>query len=324
MISNTLIVLVLLIVALLFGRLAWGAWHARRGWVKWVGGILSSLLTLLLVLLLGVILLGFYRISVAPYQYIDTGVEVSMTPEQIALGERFAYACADCHSSTGLPPLDGNPMNFLEGGPPLGELYAPNLTPGGDLKDWTDAEIIRAIREGVDNEGRPLYIMPSQGFHAASDADVAAMVAYIRSQPAVENALPERRLTALAALMVGAGMVPSSAQEPITGPVLAPEAGTVAYGEYISRSTGCRDCHGQNFEGMAPGQGPFGPNLTLIVPTWSEETFRNIFRQGIGPGGSPISDEMPWKAYGKMFTDEQLKDLYDYLHGLEPVTALQP
>lgn len=324
MLFNIIVVLILGFLAFLLGWLAWRAWHAKRGWLKWIGGILSSLVTLLLVLLLGVILLGFYRMNVPPYKYTDTSFASDLTPEQIALGERFVNGCADCHSTTGSPPLDGSSANFLEDGPPLGVIYAPNLTPAGKLKDWSDVEIARAIREGVDKDGRPLYIMPSQAFHALSDADVAAIVAYIRSQPAVEHPTPERNLNFLAALMIGAGMVPSSAQPPITGPMVAPETGTAAYGEYISMSAGCRDCHGPNLEGGQPGMGPIGPNLTLIVPSWTEENFINVFRQGVGPGGSPISDDMPWKSYSKMFTDDQLKDLYTYLHGLQPLTSLQP
>jgi hypothetical protein len=70
--------------------------------------------------------------------------------------------------------------------------------------------------------------------------------------------------------------------------------------------------------------GPVGPNLTVIVPTWSEENLIKLFRQGVSPGGSPVSEEMPWKSYGKMLTDDQLKDLYSYLHALQPVTALEP
>ena len=322
MFLNILIVLILALLALLLGWLAWRAWHARRGWLKWTGGILSSLVTLLMVFLLGVILLGFYRMNVSPYKYMDTGVKVDMAPEQIALGARYANGCADCHSSTGSPPLDGSADNFLAGGPPVGVLYAPNLTPAGKLKDWTDAEIIRAIREGVDRDGRPLFIMPS--FHAMSDADVAAIVAYLRSQPPVDRAVPERNLSVLAALMVGAGMVPSSAQQPITDPVVAPQPGTAAYGEYVTRAMGCRGCHGPDLEGTPPGEGPSGPNLTLIVPTWTEENLINLFRQGVGPGGSPVSDEMPWKTYGKMLTDDQLKDLYSYLHALQPISAVQP
>jgi hypothetical protein len=45
--------------------------------------------------------------------------------------------------------MDGGTENFAEA---LGTLYAPNLTPGGSLKDWTEGEISRAIPEGVDNE----------------------------------------------------------------------------------------------------------------------------------------------------------------------------
>lgn len=40
----------------------------------------------------------------------------------------------------------------------LGTHYAPNLTPSGNIKDWTDGEIVRAIREGVDDTGRSVSL----------------------------------------------------------------------------------------------------------------------------------------------------------------------
>ena len=177
-----------------------------------------------------------------------------MTPEQIALGQRYAIGCAGCHSSTENLPLDGGKDNFLAGGPPLGSIYAPNLTPGGPLKDWTDAEIIRAIREGVDKDGRPLLIMPSRNLHGMSDADAQAMVAYLRSTPAVEREVPKTNLNALGAIIVASGMFPTSAQPPITGPVASPQPGTVANGEYVIST--CRDCHGQDLAGMLPALDP--------------------------------------------------------------------
>jgi mono/diheme cytochrome c family protein len=295
MILNVVSVLVLILLIGLFAWLAWRLWHARNGLVRWLGGILSSLLTLVAVALTVVVLLGFYRMNVAPYKYSQADVKVAMTPEQIAIGERYAHICADCHSSAGNLPLDGSKENFLVGGPPVGVLYAPNLTPAGPLKDWSDAEIARAIREGVDKDGRPLVIMPSSAFHALSDADVQALVAYLRSQPPVERHLPQRDLNALAAVFLGAGMFPTSAQPPITQPVSAPPPGTAAYGEYLTRAVGCRDCHGPNLEGTSGGQGPAAPNLTVIVPHWSEENLMNLFRNGIAPSGNPVSDEMPWK-----------------------------
>ena len=73
-----------------------------------------------------------------------------------------------------------------------------------------------------------------------------------------------------------------------------------------------------------PGMGPSEPNLTVSVPTWSEENFVDLLRHGVGPGGSPVSDEIPWKSYNKIYTDDQRKDLYTYLHVLQPVTAREP
>ena len=90
----------------------------------------------------------------------------------------------------------------------MGVLYATNLTPGGPLKDWTDGEIVRAIREGVGQDGRALIGMPSQAYRNLSDADVQALVAYLRSQPAVDNPQPARNLNVAGRALPGRGHVP--------------------------------------------------------------------------------------------------------------------
>ena len=78
-----------------------------------------------------------------------------------------------------------------------------------------DGEIVRAIREGIDRDGRPLIAMPSQAYRNFSDADAEALVAYLRSQPAVDNPQPARNLNVLAALFLGTGLFPTSAQPPV-------------------------------------------------------------------------------------------------------------
>jgi mono/diheme cytochrome c family protein len=105
--------------------------------------------------------------------------------------------------------------------------------------------------------------------------------------------------------------------------VVAPPQGSAAYGEYLVRAMGCGDCHGSNLAGQPDSGGTPGPNLTVIVPKLSEEDFMNVFNKGTGPSGNALSDEMPWKDYRQMFTDEQFKDLYNYLHGLTPVVNSQ-
>lgn len=313
---GTMVILVLLVA--IFAWLAFRSWHARSSVAKWVGGIFTSLLTLVFLAVTAVVGMGFYRMNVAPHRYSVRDVQVVGTPEKLARGENIAHLCADCHSTTGQPPLDGSKENFIAGGPPMGVLWAPNLTPAGPLKDWNDGEIIRAIREGVDKNGRPLIIMPSVGLHAMSDDDVQSLVAYIRSQPAVDHPVPPRDLNALAAAFLGAGMFPTSAQTPIVGTVASPPAGTPEYGKYITDAFGCRDCHGQNLQGLSGGFGPAAPTLAGVVSNWNEEGLINVFRQGVDPNGHQLGDGMPWKKYGLVFSDQELNDLYSYLSSLPP------
>jgi mono/diheme cytochrome c family protein len=104
--------------------------------------------------------------------------------------------CADCHS-----PLDseGGPdmSRALTGGigfelPGLGIFWAPNLTPDETgLAAWSEAEIVTAIRTGIRPDGRNLVpVMPWPAFSSLTDEDAAAIAAYLKTLPPVENAVP--------------------------------------------------------------------------------------------------------------------------------------
>ena len=66
---------------------------------------------------------------------------------------------------------------------PWGVSISRNLTPHATgLRDWTDAQIERAVRTGVDREGRPYKPpMAFDYYKTISDADMAAIVAYLRT-----------------------------------------------------------------------------------------------------------------------------------------------
>jgi mono/diheme cytochrome c family protein len=319
---DTLGVIALLALVALWIWLARRARRARNRVVKWVGLVLSTVLAAACTLATGVALVGFYKINFPRYKPAVVDVKIAATPEQVARGARFALICAGCHSPDGSPPLVGR--NFLEGAPPVGTMYATNLTPGGEVKDWSDGELIRAIREGVHKSGRALIIMPSEIFHNLSDDDVQAVVAYLRSQQAAEPSTPPTRLNVLGALMVGMG-VPTSSQPPITRPVVAPPAGVSAdYGKYLVSVVGCHACHGENLAGRkggGPGP-PGGPNLTVILPNWSAEDFMKTLRTGVDPSNHALSEEMPWKRVSTFASDDDLRAMYAYLHGLAPITSL--
>jgi mono/diheme cytochrome c family protein len=316
MTSAILTIVVLVLLAVMFGWLVSRAWHARHGYVKWPGSILAGLLTVLCAILAVIGGIGVIRLSGGGSPAAASS-QVAVTQENTERVSRWVNGCAGCHSSTGSQPLDGSKDAFFDG--PMGVMYAPNLTPGGPLKSWSDSQIARAIREGVDRDGHPLVIMPSEGFHNISDADTQALVNYLRGQPAVVRDLPARNLSLIPAALIGAGVFPTSAQSPLTGPVAAPQAGvTVDYGKYLVALSGCRDCHGPDLKG---GQGggfgpPGGSNLAGIVPQWQDTGFVNLMRTGKDPTGRQVSEDMPWKDFGKMFNDTELRAMYTYLKTL--------
>jgi len=98
-------------------------------------------------------------------------------------------ACGSCHTSA--KSTDGvlSGQDVVVTGT---KAYGPNITPDKDtgIGSWTDQQIIDAIRKGTDDEGQSLCaVMPR--FASLSDADMASMVLYLRSIPAVKRSVPE-------------------------------------------------------------------------------------------------------------------------------------
>jgi hypothetical protein len=73
-------------------------------------------------------------------------------------------------------------------------VVAANLTPdrATGIGNRTDDMLARAIREGVGHDGHLLdpTIMPYEFYHSMSDEDLASIIVYLRSIPAIRNYLP--------------------------------------------------------------------------------------------------------------------------------------
>ena len=318
MLGNLVGLLVLIAFVVLFAWLARRAFRSKRGLIKWVGVVLAGLPTLLLGLLSVVAVIGLFKVY-APRGGPVPDITVEGTAAQIARGEHLAYAfCASCHSLNGELPLSGGEDVGKASPVPIGSLFPSNLTPGGRLKGWSDGEIFRAVREAVDRDGRSLLTMSALSTRNLSDDDLQAVIAYLRSQPAVANEIPENNPNLLFAIFLGAGLVPQPA--PVTGAIAAPPIGATAdYGEYIVSYAGCRDCHGADLSGGRGGLTPAGPNLIAIMPKWTLDEFVTTMRTGVDPTGHRLDPiQMPWKSIGKL-DDVELAALYEYLHGLTPI-----
>lgn len=312
---------ILLLVTLLLGWLVWRAWGSKNNLLKWVGVVLAGLLTLIFAAVFILAIIGTSKLN-ANYNASNppSAIKVAATPEQLAFGQKYAKFCAGCHSPDQTLPLRGN--NFgAEFPAPIGTLYAPNLTSAGEIKDWSDGEIIRAIREGIHKSGRPLIIMPAEEFKALSDEDVQGVVAYLRSQPAVEPNTPPNNLNVLGAIFVNLGLLTNQAYNPnpVPKPAVAPNA---EYGKYLQEIMACSSCHGENLTGGTSFDGSQAPNLTLVIPQWSQDEFITAIRTGVVPGGKTLDPaKMPWKDFSDFATDTDLQALYQYLHGLPPTQA---
>lgn len=200
---------------------------------------------------------------------------------------------------------------------PIGSATPANLTPAGRISEWSDGELQRAIREGTSPDGHLLTVMSANTFRYLSQKDLDAVVAYLRSVPAVETDIEQKNsLTFLAMVMQPIGMLPVKSPPNFDPPPHVEPAATSEYGEYVTKVFDCVLCHGDDFSGGAGGIVPVGPSLAG-AKGWTTEQFINTMRTGETPFGTSLSDEMPWEEIGKM-DDETLTAVLLYLKDSAP------
>lgn len=238
--------------------------------------------------------------------------------------------CYDCHMPDSLKAR-GLRQPFIGGytfETPFGNLYTPNITPDSatGIGAWTDEEIAQALRYNVDHRKRALVgIMP---FNEMSDADLTAVVSYLRTIKPVHHEVPEHDLNMLGKMLMRFMIEPVISVPSTTAPDT-----TAAYGKYLAYSVAnCNGCHTRrgaagNFDGkpLAGGNewvtksGTFhAPNLTPNdtagrIAKWDYEVFERRFRAGRLLDDSP----MPWENF-QQISGNELKAIYKFLRTLEP------
>lgn len=260
------------------------------------------------------------RIELPPYPLV--------LREDAAAVERGRYlytsrGCADCHGE------DGAGRVFAEADGL--RLAGPNIGPGasGVVAAYTPADWERTLRHGVKPDGRPLRVMPSQDYNRLTDADLAAVVAYVRQLPPAARpggGVAELTLPLPARVMYGWGLIPDAAdlidhRRPPSEPV--PEAVTVEHGAYVAQS--CIGCHGAALEGgRIPGAPPDWPAAARLAPGDGSAmaayrdaaSLRRMFDSGQRADGTPVR-VMPFEALRAM-NDTDVQALHLYLTAMAP------
>jgi mono/diheme cytochrome c family protein len=253
----------------------------------------------------------------------DNRVAVPTDTSSIQRGQHLAGVarCAECHG----PALAGM---VLVDDPAVGRITAPNLTrgQGGAASTFSDADFVRALRYGVDPAGRSLLVMPSEDYSHLSDADVGAIIAYVRSLTPLDRTLRPSELRPIGRALFATGQFPRQAAEDIDANAPLPPAPspgpTAEYGQYLAASAGCAGCHGDDLGGArtlrSPREVAYAPNITLAgIGTWSEADFLRAMRTGKRPNGTAMDTSMPWPYYAQL-TDDELRALWRYLQAVPP------
>jgi len=246
---------------------------------------------------------------------------------------RSVALCGGCHTLAATstdpagPELGGNPK-FKNS-----TLPAPNLTddPAG-IGDWTDLQVINAIRNGVDDEGRQLDpIMPYWLFHNMTDADALSIVAFLRSLPHASVAVGDANPAATAVVPLAPSSLPDT-----TLAVSSPDHDAAVYGKYLVSSVAqCVKCHSPSsvglpiadfFSGVPPTSSTmiFAPNLTpddTGLLGWTAADVVTALKAGTNKAGRTLCGSMPsaGKGYGGM-TDADAHAIGVYLTSIPNVS----
>lgn len=257
-------------------------------------------------------------------------------------------ACGNCHT-----PKDAQgrpvPGKELSGGgvgfdiPPFAGT-APNITPDREtgIGRWSDDEIKRAITQGARPNHGPLAGKPlgdpmaSNFFKALLPADLDAVVAYLRSIPAVRNATPPPVYRMPVKREAFAEAERGFTERDLTD--------KVRRGAYLATIAHCLECHTPMQQGalqfgtaLGAGGRPFLPSFVKGLPEswkgavsrnitphpeqgigkWSDAEIKRAITQGIGRDGRKLELPMAFAWYAGI-RDEDLDAIVAYLRSLPP------
>ena len=249
--------------------------------------------------------------------------------------------CTSCHTPDGAEyqnpqsltleqiqviAFDGNKAlnneKFMAGGRafdlgPAGVVFSRNITQDAEtgIGTWTDEQIKLAIKTGVSADGSILFpVMPYHVYNGMADSDIDAIVAFLRTVPAVNNQVPESTVNkdGLAALPYQQGIQAPDASDP------------AAHGAYlVNHIMGCTDCHtpvdpntgapqmDKYLAGRQPYEGPWGivyggnitPDEETGIGIWTNEEIKRSIVSGIGRDGRRLI-LMPWYAYSTLTAED--------------------
>ena len=246
-------------------------------------------------------------------------------------------ACGNCHTprQQGVPDLSrrfsGGFQTFDE---PWFTVKGANITPDRDtgIGGWSDDALRKTLLTGVRPNGVTLAtVMPYPFYKMMLAGDVDAIVAYLRTVPAIRNEVqaPSYKAQQVAVAVPGADK-PMSADD-LKDPVKR--------GFYLSSIAHCMACHSRASEAVPPDfkanygrggrefRGPWGVTVTANISAsakglggWSDAEIRRVLTEGISKDGRRLKPPMiDYVAYYKTWKSEDLDALIAWIRTIPPI-----
>lgn len=287
-------------------------------------------------------------LSTRRHKLPESSIVLSKEAPVIERGKYLAEgpgACIECHADpavatkaladpAGFPPdtpmLGGRSFDLS-----LGVYFARNLTPDRltGIGGFPAGQVAQLLRYSVNVDHRAIpQVMHNQDL---ADDDLTAIVAYLRSRPAVPHETPQPGWKLFAGVRL-AFLPPAGPNG--TPPTHVDAAPTAAYGRYLAHAVSdCYGCHtnqdlvsgaitGEPFAGGVATASTGDPKRFVVSPNITpdpkgkmagvtEELFLAKFRSPTHPEGT----SMPWSSFRKM-TDDDLRAVFRYLATVKPVS----
>ena len=237
--------------------------------------------------------------------------------------------CNNCHTPMGPngPQFDKALSGGLRFNEPPFDVTASNITPDPDtgIGKWSDADIKKAMLEGVRPNGvRLAEVMPTGFYKILTPGDLDGIVAYLRSLPPVKNKVPDPVYKMQIPHQLFPGAEKAMAQADLND--------KVKRGFYLATVGHCLECHtpfgltglvdfrGSLGKGGREFKGPWGVSTSRNITSskgkglgdWSDADIKRAITQGVRKDGTKLKPPMGFPYYAKM-TDGDVDAVVAYL-----------
>lgn len=276
---------------------------------KWVGFVVAGLAVLFCVGVAYVYFASEHALTRKYETVVENIAPLSLDEAargiEVAEGKRLAQivGCMHCHG----PGLTGDvPLDL----PNVARFVAPNVTE--IAPHYSDEQLATLIRRGIRVDGSATVFMPSDMLVHLSDADLARIIAYVRTVPPAGGIVGKTEVRPIGRMIVAMGDFktgPESAAGLESADIAVDPADPLSRGRYLVMSA-CSECHGQDLAGREVAHSP----PLSIAKTYSEADFAKLMREGVALGGRTTELMSPTAvARFSALTADEVSAMYAFL-----------